>query len=409
MAAGIERCPSNWDKLTELQEILLREKRLKQIKRRCFSDRSCEDSREPLTTRNQGVPRDDILRRIERVIEDILTRISHQQPPILTYNSTSRWDNVQFTDDVGLEMRGKPALTEVRFDAVNSVKKFGITLRVIAMCYKLVQSNTFSTKRDLYYKDTELFGSQSTLDDILKNICCMLNVPRRSLHVLATSKGFIAGDLKFTEVNGNRVDCSTSKTGMLIPAHVQDICNVRSRARFVLVVEKDATFQKLLDDGMLGDMWPCILITGKGFPDVNTRLMVRRLWDDLQIPILGLVDADPHGLEILCVYKFGSKSMSYESHSLTVPCIRWLGVLPSDIDRLQVPRDALIPLSQSDLRKAHKLMQRPYYKHLPDWMKEMQVLMNLERKGEIQCLTAISSDYLTKVYIPNKIRHGGWI
>ena len=34
---------------------------------------------------------------------------------------------------------------------------------------------------------------------------------------------------------------------------------------------------------------------GKGFPDVNTRLMVRKLWDTLQIPIFGLVDADPHG------------------------------------------------------------------------------------------------------------------
>lgn len=34
---------------------------------------------------------------------------------------------------------------------------------------------------------------------------------------------------------------------------------------------------------------------GKGFPDVNTRMMVRRLWCTLQIPILALVDADPHG------------------------------------------------------------------------------------------------------------------
>ncbi|XP_038057480.1 meiotic recombination protein SPO11-like isoform X2 [Patiria miniata] len=306
-------------------------------------------------------------------------------------------------------MKGKPALTEVRFDAANSVKKFGITLRVVAMCYTLVQSNTYSTKRDLYYNDTKLFGSQSTLDETMENICCMLNVPRRSLHVLATSKGFIAGDLKFTEVDGNHVDCSTSKTGVLVPVHVQDISNVQSRARFVLVVEKDATFQKLLDDGMLEDMWPCIIITGKGFPDVNTRLMVRKLWTTLQIPILGLVDADPHGLEILCVYKFGSKSMSYESHSLTVPCIRWLGILPSDIDRLQVPRDALIPLSKSDLRKAKELMRRPYYKHLPDWMKEMQVLLDLGRKAEIQCLTAISRDYLTKVYVPSKIKYGGWI
>ena len=33
----------------------------------------------------------------------------------------------------------------------------------------------------------------------------------------------------------------------------------------------------------------------KGFPDVNTRMMIRLLWCTLQIPILALVDADPHG------------------------------------------------------------------------------------------------------------------
>lgn len=30
-------------------------------------------------------------------------------------------------------------------------------------------------------------------------------------------------------------------------------------------------------------------------PDVNSRLMVRKLWDALHIPIFALVDADPHG------------------------------------------------------------------------------------------------------------------
>ena len=28
---------------------------------------------------------------------------------------------------------------------------------------------------------------------------------------------------------------------------------------------------------------------------MNTRLLLRRLWDNFSIPILALVDADPHG------------------------------------------------------------------------------------------------------------------
>jgi len=34
---------------------------------------------------------------------------------------------------------------------------------------------------------------------------------------------------------------------------------------------------------------------GKGMPDVNSRLMVRKLWDTLHVPVFALVDADPHG------------------------------------------------------------------------------------------------------------------
>ncbi len=45
--------------------------------------------------------------------------------------------------------------------------------------------------------------------------------------------------------------------------------SVRSEARFVLVVEKDATFQKLLDEGALARMQPCVIVTGKGVPDLK--------------------------------------------------------------------------------------------------------------------------------------------
>lgn len=35
---------------------------------------------------------------------------------------------------------------------------------------------------------------------------------------------------------------------------------------------------------------------GKGFPDMNTRMMVHKLWSILSVPVLALVDADPYGV-----------------------------------------------------------------------------------------------------------------
>ncbi|XP_072044802.1 meiotic recombination protein SPO11-like [Amphiura filiformis] len=402
-----------WNSVDKFREILLREQRVKCVAK-TFADQYIGGASSAAVSadaqNSYGMQdRNKVLKKLETIIEDILSSLAHNESPVLSYESRRTWENVQFTEDLGLEMRDSSSRSEIRFDSFNSVNKFAMTLRVLAMCYKLVQSNTYSTKRDMYYNDTQLFGSQAVLDDIVDNIACMLQVPRWRLHVLATSKGCIAGDLQFTEVDGNHVDCSTTASGVLVPAHVNGITNIQSKAKFVLVVEKDATFQKLLDDGLCHKLAPCIIITGKGFPDVNTRLMVRKLWDTLQIPIFGLVDADPHGLDILFVYKFGSRSLSYDSHNLTVPVIRWLGVLPSDIERLQVPRDVLIPLSKADMDKANELMKRPYYNAMPHWMKEVQVMLHSGVKAEIQCLAAISSNYLTNVYIPSKLQYGGWI
>jgi meiotic recombination protein SPO11 len=43
---------------------------------------------------------------------------------------------------------------------------------------------------------------------------------------------------------------------------------------------------------------------------VATRMFLRRLQAELNIPVLGLVDSDPYGLKILSVYMSGSKAMS---------------------------------------------------------------------------------------------------
>ena len=49
-------------------------------------------------------------------------------------------------------------------------------------------------------------------------------------------------------------------------------------------------------------------LQGKGVPDVNTRLMIRKIWSALNIPVFGLVDADPHGMIIVNLKNFKEKN-----------------------------------------------------------------------------------------------------
>ncbi|MEQ2286484.1 endodeoxyribonuclease [Ameca splendens] len=352
---------------------------------------------------------DEILTRIEGVILGIVTSLSRDEVPILVLPNRSSRANVSFDSAVGLQMSSERSVTSVRSDCPSSVTKFAQILKILSVIYRLVQSNSYATKRDIYYNNTQLFGSQRTVDSIIDDMSCMLKVPRRSLHVLATSKGLISGDLCYLEEDGTRIDCHSNSAAVSVSPNIAGIRNIVSSAKFIMIVEKDATFQRLLDDDFCTKLSPCIIITGKGVPDVNSRLMVRKLWDTLHIPIFALVDADPHGIEIMCIYKYGSVAMSFEAHSLTVPSVMWLGLLPSDLQRLRVPEDSLIPLTKRDESKLNSLLKRPYLTSQPDWCKEMELMQQSKVKAEIQSLSSIAPDFLTNIYLPNKLRYGGWV
>nr|XP_044604558.1 meiotic recombination protein SPO11 isoform X3 [Equus asinus] len=387
-----------------------------------------------------------VLASIENVIRDIITSLARNEAPAITIDDRSSWENMKFEDSVGLQMVSHCTTRKIKSDSPKSVKNFALILKILSMIYKLVQSNTYTTKRDIYYTDSQLFGNQTVVDSIVTDVSCMLKVPRRSLHILSTSKGLIAGNLRYIEEDGTKVYCSCT-TAVAVSSNIQGIWNLITDAKFLLIVEKDATFQRLLDDNFCSRMSPCVIVTdwengvrfmngcglfrpvvcivqffpqsvpvfyhlklkGKGVPDLNTRLLVKKLWDVFHVPIFTLVDADPHGIEIMCIYKYGSMSMSFEAHNLTVPAIRWLGLLPSDIKRLNIPKDALIPLTKRDQMKLDSILKRPYVTCQPFWRREMEIMADSKMKAEIQALTFLSSDYLSRVYLPNKLKFGGWI
>ncbi|NXS11146.1 SPO11 protein, partial [Neodrepanis coruscans] len=351
----------------------------------------------------------EVLEAIENVIQGVLQSLAQKKAPVLTLANRTDWRNIEFKDNVGLQMIPRSTTKQIRSDCPKSAPRFALMLKILSMIYKMVQSNTYATKRDIYYSDPLLFGSQSAVDQIINDISCMLRIPRRSLHILSTTKGFVAGNLSYTEEDGTKVNCTCSSTVGIIKQEHLNRKDLISHAKFMLIVEKDATFQRLLDDDFLNKVSPCIMITGRGVPDLNTRLLVRKLWEAFQIPAFALMDADPHGksVEVHCPFLF--QSMSFEAHQLTVPSMKWLGLLPSDLRRLNISKDALIPFTKQDHNKLASIQKRPYIACQPLWKKELEMMATSKLKAEIQALTSLSQDYLSRVYLPNKLQFGGWV
>lgn len=346
-----------------------------------------------------------VIRKIEAIFVSVVQHIGRGEAPCFVYDRRQDWENVIYCRSRGLVRKENATKTVTSFGSPASLQKFTRMLKVLSKIHYLLMTNTKSTKRHIFYENVALFGSQGVVDAIVEDIACLLQVPRRALNVMATSKGVFAGDIRFRDASGNLVDGSRGAT--LMPTDVSGMSDVSSSALYMLVIEKDASFQKLLDDGFLQKSMPCVLVTGKGFPDVNTREFVRRLHVELELPVYALVDADPFGIEILCVYAYGSLAMARDVDSLAVPAIRWLGVHPADIRTFQL-KDCP-PLTHGDKSKLKDLLRRPYIEANQKWKEQLLLLDSMQRKAEIQSLCGIGQTFLTESYIPAKISLMGWI
>lgn len=283
-----------------------------------------------------------------------------------------------------------------------------MTLRVLQLLHAVLGKNIHITKRDLFYTDVKLFVDQSDSDGVLDDVACMIGCTRSNLHVVASDKGLVVGRIQFTE-DGDEIDCTKMGVGgKAIPPYIDKIDNIRSDAEFVLLVEKEAAYMRLAEDRFY-HKYPCIVITAKGQPDVATRMFLSRLYSELKIPVLGLVDSDPYGLKILSVYMSGSKNMSYDSASLTTPHIRWLGLRPSDLNKYQLPDQCRLDMTPNDIKAGKEMLQEAFIQKNPAWMKELQIMVTSKKKAEIQALSSFGFQYITEEYLPRKLQEGDWI
>jgi meiotic recombination protein SPO11 len=103
------------------------------------------------------------------------------------------------------------------------------------------------------------------------------------------------------------------------------------------------------------------------------------------------VDYDPDGMDILSTYKHGSTALAHEKADLALPCIQWLGLDSTNIGQGEDlhQNQGLLRLSARDRRKAARMLEREVFmKEEPEWRRELQVMLMLNVKAEIQLLEA---------------------
>ena len=373
-----------------------------------------------------------------------------------------------------------PEMQRRSFLDVNEARKFMQTLLMASIIYEALVNEEYPTIRDLYYRGKHTISyrdargklhhentwdEQRESDAVIRDIEVFLGVLREEMLILSKEKGKVVGNL-IIRSGDDIIDLSKMGHGAYSIEPTPDLIEFKDvDAEMVLVVEKDAVFQQLHRYGF----WKkhkAILITSAGQPDRATRRFVRRLNEELKLPVYILTDADPYGWYIYSVFKIGSITLSYESERLATPDAKFIGVSMTDIFgnseiRKQMARlkDVLGPevkkiiekgekkpyLSERERRNyiikakpkdveraielvgydiAEKLitnndMKRkikkkegvsgyPWFR-TPEWITEIGIFFDKLAKLEIEAMASKGLRFLADTYIPTKIQTGDWI
>mmetsp|Transcript_22349 Transcript_22349/g.33791 ORF Transcript_22349/g.33791 Transcript_22349/m.33791 type:complete len:195 (-) Transcript_22349:2466-3050(-) len=168
-----------------------------------------------------------------------------------------------------------------------------------------------------------------------------------------------------------------------------------SDASCILVIEKEGIYNRLSEDRFF-ETFPCILITGKGVPDLATRSLVWRLYQQFRLPVLGICDCNPYGIGVLYTYFRGSKRIGIDGEDRYSVPICWLGLRPSQVEKLRkaskLPPDVYQKLTEFD-RKKLKSYSNPsnhFHSNGFDQLNEIRLMGKNGYKIELEALQWIS-------------------
>ena len=211
---------------------------------------------------------------------------------------------------------------------------------------------------------------------------------------------------------------------------------IESDAKCILVVEKEGIYTRLNEDKFF-EKYPCIIVTGKGFPDVATRRWVHRLQHLLEIPAFGLCDCNPYGISVLNTYQYeqgvqiekaklkklhqdllfpdniedsddddnddiysNANNRRSQQKSKKKPLeLQWIGLRPSQIEELGLPSTIFQQLTTLDKKRLETLLDddHPFCQHGWNPTQRRKELMAMNQyKVELEALHWKGMDFLSQ-------------
>lgn len=278
-------------------------------------------------------------------------------------------DNAEYDSKVGYLVPGdKKVFTELN---VSSVKKLSRALFILEILLNNLESGAVNTKREIYYIAKGMvkgdpaykpldFQDQGECDEIVDFLCSMMELYREELNVFANDRGGQTYSkyliVEETLSNGKKavIDLSKLGTSPFQPKNKPQNLKLKTKGKvdFCLIVESEGTANTLVANGFT-ERHRCILIGSQGVPSNAVRSWVKKIQDQLDIPLYFFGDLDAYTLQnIYRTLKAGSAASLIRNEEYCAPDVKFLGVLPEDISRYDLLD---YPVKESDIQEVRAL------------------------------------------------------
>ena len=318
--------------------------------------------------------------------------------------------NVKYNlEDGFFELKGS---IKSRTLSASSVKIFAQTLKMMALSKEVIEHEDIATKREAYYVSKNWgdarFNEQPESDAVMDDIEAMLAVNREKLGFIPEEKGGdIAGKLIIIDKNPDtgkeiRIDCTKFGSGAYsIPSSVEEL-KFETEAKFILAIETAGMFQRLVKH----NYWKkanCILVSMGGVPTRACRRFIRRLSDDMKIPVLVFTDGDFYGyFNIYRTLKVGSGNAAHINEFFCVPQAKFIGITPQDIIEYKLPTH---PMKDIDIKRGKDALKNdPFVHHHKEWQKAIKQQIEMKSRAEQQALAKWGLNFVIDNYLPEKMK-----
>lgn len=285
---------------------------------------------------------------------------------------------------------------------VKQIKKIAQMVYMANFCKDLVQREKTATLRELYYVsegwDVD-FGDQQESNIIGEDLEVTLGMTREDLGLMPEEDGAsVYGKLKIQEGDIEIDAMRAGKSGYTISPTIDEVEFIEHDVKRVIAVETMGMFHRLVQEEAY-KKFETLVVGLKGQAARATRRFLKRVNEELKLPVYICNDGDPWGFHIAMVIISGSAKLAHVNHQLATPDAQYLGVTASDIINYELPTD---PLKDIDVLRLKELLKDPRYRD-DTWKTEIKKMLKINKKAEQQSFSKYGLEYVVDTYFPEKL------